>query len=856
MVAELLLGLRGGAAAALLGLAEQLDRLLHGEGQRRAVGGDAAGVGAPLEVGAEAAVGGEQRQLVRLFGERRLADADRARQRERRQRLFQRDGLGLHALEERGHLGLLLLLELLALGHLGHLAELEVGAEAADLQVDLLAALGVVAELLGTLGALRDQLEGAGERELVRRRLVGHRRGLVAAREERPVAADAHLDQLALLVVAERDRADLARVDVVLHRADAVLQAGRAVAEVEVLEVVGALGLAVADVVEVALHLGGERVVDEPAEVLREQVDDGERGEGRHQRRALLPDVLAAHDRLDDRRVGGRAADAARLELLDQAGLGDATRRLRGVARRRELVGSGVPALLQARQHALGVGLGVLGVGFVEVLDVGQPVAGEVDGLAGGAEARLAVLLGLHGQRHRGALALGVLHLARDRAPPDQVVELALVVAHLRGEVVRVRERLAGGADRLVGLLRVCDVGRVAARLVRHVLAPELRFDQRARGGDGLRRQGRRVRAHVGDEAVLVEPLGGAHRALRGEAQLAGRLLLQRRGRERRLRPLGVGLLLDLDDLGLSASELLGQRPGDRLGQHGDVAAVLQLAGVRVEVAAVGDALAADRLQVGGERPRLLAALERRLQGPVVGGHEAHALALPLDDQPHRDRLHAAGRQLRLDLFPEQRGDRVAVETVDQAARLLGLDEVHVDLARRLQGLENGGLGDLVEHQSLGLALRLQLLEQVPRDRLPFAVFIGREVEGRRVLDHRPELLEVLLLLGGHHVERPELLLDVDAELGPLLSLELGGHLAGRARQVPDVADAGLDPVVRAQILADRARLGRRLDDHDGGALLLLAGHARWKSVVLLGGRGAACQASMARRSGCAAGMD
>jgi hypothetical protein len=62
--------------------------------------------------------------------------------------------------------------------------------------------------------------------------------------------------------------------------------------------------------------------------------------------------------------------------------------------------------------------------------------------------------------------------------------------------------------------------------------------------------------------------------------------------------------------------------------------------------------------------------------------------------------------------------------------------------------------------------------------------------------------------------------LDVDAELGPLLLLEVGGHLAGVARQVADVPDAGLDPVVRTEELADRARLRGRLDDDDRGALI------------------------------------
>ena len=42
------------------------------------------------------------------------------------------------------------------------------------------------------------------------------------------------------------------------------------------------------------------------------------------------------------------------------------------------------------------------------------------------------------------------------------------------------------------------------------------------------------------------------------------------------------------------------------------------------------------------------------------------------------------------------------------------IDEMHVDLPRRLQRLQDCGLGDLVEDEPLGLALRLQLFQQVP----------------------------------------------------------------------------------------------------------------------------------------------
>ena len=103
------------------------------------------------------------------------------------------------------------------------------------------------------------------------------------------------------------------------------------VAEVEAAQPRHPLRLAAGDLVERVLHLRGELVVDQLAEVPLEQRDHGERQEGGHQRGALLEHVAAVQDRADDARVGGRPADLPVLQLLDQRGLGVAGRRPGGV---------------------------------------------------------------------------------------------------------------------------------------------------------------------------------------------------------------------------------------------------------------------------------------------------------------------------------------------------------------------------------------------------------------------------------------------------------------------------------------------------------------------------------------------
>ena len=152
----------------------------------------------------------------------------------------------------------------------------------------------------------------------------------------RPVAADPHQHLAALGVGQQRQRVDLARVDVLQPVADQLLQpagaADRALgadvaAEVERGQPVGPADPAVGDAVELVLHRGGEVVVDQPGEVLFQQADHRERDPGRDQRLPLLPHVPAVDDRADDRGVGGGPADAQVLQRADQRRLGVPGRR-------------------------------------------------------------------------------------------------------------------------------------------------------------------------------------------------------------------------------------------------------------------------------------------------------------------------------------------------------------------------------------------------------------------------------------------------------------------------------------------------------------------------------------------------
>ena len=413
----------------------------------------------------------------------------------------------------------------------------------------------------------------------------------------------------------------------------------------------------------------------------------------------------------------------------------------------------------------------------------------------------------------RGGLPAGVGHLRRDRALPDQLVEPELVARQLLGHLRGRPEVVTGGPDGLVGLLGALRLAGVHAGRVGDVLGAVQLRGLPARGVDRLRAQRRGVGTHVGDVAVLVQALRGAHGLPGRHPQLARRLLLEGRRGERRGRAARVRLGLERGDGERGVGQRRDQGRGPRLVEVRDVGGA-QLPGVQ-EVAAGGHAAAVDRRQARVEgRLGVVRDGERAGHVPVVGGDERHALTLALDHQPRRDGLHAAGRQALADLAPQHRADLVPVQPVEDAPRLLGVDQPVVQLAGVGQRPLDGLGGDLVEHHALDGDLGLELLQQVPGDGLALAVLIGGQEELVGVLQQLLELADLLLLVGVDHVVRGEAVVDVHGELAERALLHVRGQLRG-LREVTDVPDARLDVVPLAEVPGDRARLGRRLHDHE-----------------------------------------
>ena len=193
--------------------------------------------------------------------------------------------------------------------------------------------------------------------------------------------------------------------------------------------------------------------------------------------------------------------------------------------------------------------------------------AREKDDLAGSDE-----LLGtaFNGNGHRGLFGLGITHLGGDRALPDQLIEMlgkGVARNSLTGDV-----RRTDGLVCLLSTLGLGDIlagfGVILAILVGHDFV-----------GDGKRhvRQVHGVGTHVGDVTGFVELLSDNHRLRHGKAELAGRLLLQSGGGERRRRTLLARGFLNSRYLERSLTAVFQEGNGLLLGRETFVQLRIQL---------------------------------------------------------------------------------------------------------------------------------------------------------------------------------------------------------------------------------------------------------------------------------------
>ncbi len=177
-------------------------------------------------------------------------------------------------------------------------------------------------------------------------------------------------------------------------------------------------------------------------------------------------------------------------------------------------------------------------------------------------------------------------------------------------------------------------------------------------------------------------------------------------------------------------------------------------------------------------------------------------LLLAPGDQAQGDRLHAAGALGVFRDLSQGRADHPADDPVEDATRLLRVDESRRQIARFGDGLLHFTLGNRVKDDS-AVGVLADEFADMPGDRLAFAVGIHREQNFLGVFRERFQLRDRARRAIDHLVGHNDL---------PVL--EFDRQIAFR-RQVPHMSERGGDAVVGSEKAPDLFDLVRRFDDDE-----------------------------------------
>ena len=478
----------------------------------------------------------------------------------------------------------------------------------------------------------------------------------------------------------------------------------------------GPLDFPLTDFVQLIFHHGGEADLEQFGQTFHQIIVDPETQIRGDQFAFFLLNVLADLNGVDDGRVGGRTADAVDFQFLDERGFGEAGSRFRELLFRNGTEHVAGIVLLQSGEHGgiAGIVIFILhGAFFLNV--VGAQVTVELDHGGGAAEGVFAA-----GDFHGGAFQIRRCHLAGNKSAPDERVETELLGIQEVPQFFR-REVDIRGADRFVGFLSVA-FGLIHIERGGHIFTAVFGGDEGAAAVLRFRRNRHGVRSHVSDETdgagthihAFVQLLGDPHGLAGGEAEGAAGCLLERTGDKGRISKFSAG----------SRSHIRNMPRGDRL----DFPEQFVCIGLVVDF----KLFAVDLCQFGAEGVFVGIRIEFRHKVPVFFRDEGEDLPFPFADETERHTLHAAGGNTPFDTGPEQGADLITHDPVQHAACLLGVHQRHVDVARILKRLFNGGLGDLVECHPAERCFPVDLAQhffQVPRNGFPFAVRVGRQID-------------------------------------------------------------------------------------------------------------------------------
>ena len=371
--------------------------------------------------------------------------AEQTGQAEQRQRDLHGQVIRLHSFEQAGTFGF-------AFAGRVIFAQLDIRSVRAYLEQNWQFAFGVVADKLRPFYLAREeggcQLVGQVSGGQGGRQVGSLPFAVFFAHQIGAILADAHLR----LQIAQGHCAGYPRVDGGLTVFDLVFQSS--LAQVELAQIGEIVGVPGGDIVEPLFHMGGKFQVDQFFEVVFQQFGDRKGRKSRDQLFALLEDITALLNGVDDRGIGAWPADPFGFEGFDQSGFGVAGGWLGGVA---GCIQRTAVDWLAGRKFGQQLFLAVeCGVWVVGALYIGTEKAREENRAPAGTKGGIFDL-----NRGSAQLEPGVGHLRGDGAFPDQVVERAFTA--IERQAIHRNHLVACWTDRLVRLLRVGCFGLVTA---------------------------------------------------------------------------------------------------------------------------------------------------------------------------------------------------------------------------------------------------------------------------------------------------------------------------------------------------------------------------------------------------------
>ena len=317
---------------------------------------------------------------------------------------------------------------------------------------------------------------------------------------------------------------------------------------------------------------------------------------------------------------------------------------------------------------------------------------------------------------------------------------------------------------------------------VNEIPARILRLDRDRHGvgshvSDQTDMSGRRVNA-------LIQLLGNPHRGIRGKTEHGTGGLLKRTRDKRRRRIPFARLRLNRRDF--------PRRSATDSGKY--LVGLFPAADLKFSIVDPRKA---------GRKLAVLPLRKFRKEIPVFFRNERLNLTFPLTDKAQRNRLDASRTHPALDPRPQQRTDHIADDTVQHTARLLGVDQIHIQFSGVLKRLRNGTSGNLMKRNPAETGFFIAVLQdlvQMPCDRLPFAVRVGSKIDLFDCLCGFLEFGKILAARLGLLILRSEIMLDVNAER------PFG--------QIADMTIRSFDNIVLSEDLPYGLCLGGRLHDH------------------------------------------